>query len=509
MKSFNEKFNTYTKNSYPFIKLKDIVCNVRHKSIEAHILFDENFEAEFNQNKTAIEYAVKKLLKTDADLSVKFIKSHFDTHHFKNEFLEFCKSYPLLAGSVTKNDIKVTENNFSVSVYVDELTYDYCIEKGIPESVEFFIKRHYFIEILFAFVKKEGEELKEETHAPLTHLENEGGRFIKLNNIDAFIGKPIYSRASYIEDAKTINPDLTLCGTIEDLNAIEYTHKVSGEKKVFYKMRLKDFTGSIEAIFFPYKNTGDRMTLLKVGKEIAIRGSLEPNIKMPNTLTFKIKDISYCTLPKDFKINRIIRPVDTEYRTIFPVKYIQEEQGSFFDAPQKIATNFKDKTIVVFDLETTGTSTSQDKIIEIGAVKIVDGIFTETFSSLVDPQIPIPEGASAVNHIYDNDVKGMPLIEQVLPDFYKFVENATIVAHNLPFDLGFIENAGRPMGIYFENEKLDTLYLSRKTFKTLTHHNLPFLTKHFNISHIAKHRAVDDSIAAAKLLVKIFETMDG
>jgi len=510
LKNFNQKFNSYTKDSYPFVKLKDIVCNVRYKTIEVLMLFREGSEKELELNKTAIEQAIKKTLGTNAELSIKFIKSHFDANHFKAEFVEFCSRFPLLFTQLKKDDILVNSDDLSVSVLVDELTYDYCQEKNIPSAVEEFLDRHYFVDVGFAFIKKEGASEIDDSLgvAPQTHLEYAGGRYIVPKNIDALIGRPIYSRASYIEDAVSATQELTVCGTLDEFSTIEYKDKNTGEAKKFYKLRVRDFTGTIEALFFPHKKSPDKITLLKQGKEIAIRGSLEPNIKNRSVLSFKARDISYCTLPTDFKLNRIILPVDTHYRTVFPTAYIETAQGSLFEDHKAVASNFKGKTYVVFDTETTGTNSTSDKIIEIGALKIVDGKFTETFSSLVDPRVPIPAGASAVNNIYDADVAGQPTIDLVLADFYKFVEGSTLVAHNMPFDQGFIEAAGRPLGIYFEHEKLDTLYLSRKYFKHLTHHNLPFLTKHFNITHVSKHRAVDDSIACAKLLEKIFEHMD-
>ena len=510
MKRFNEKFHTYTKNEYPFIKLKDIVCNVRLKKVEIHLLFDENFEKDVNQNKTAIEYAAKKVLASSADIEVKLIKSHFDAHYFKAEFLEFLKSYPSIAKLIDKDDIIIDTKELSVSVHVDSQVYDYCIDRELPTWVDRFLLRNYFVEIAFAFVRKEEElEVGNTAPVPTVKLENFGGRFITPKNIDALIGRPIYSKAMYIEDAKIASPDVTVCGKLDVLQQINYKDKKTGDDKSFYKLTITDYTASIDALYFPSKKDVDKITLLKQGKQITIRGNLEPDKKRDGGLVFMTRDISYCTLDDNFVENRYIREVDSEYRTIFPTDYVELAQGSLFEAPKRVAAGFLNKTFVVFDLETTGLNPNNEKIVEIGAIKIENGVFTKSFSSLVNPGIPIPSGASNVHHIYDIDVKDKPKIDKVLADFYKFVQDSTLVAHNIPFDFSFIKAEGKSLGIYFDElEQLDTLHMSRKVFKHLHQHNLPYLTKHFNIVHESKHRAVDDAVATAKLLVKIFESMD-
>lgn len=96
------------------------------------------------------------------------------------------------------------------------------------------------------------------------------------------------------------------------------------------------------------------------------------------------------------------------------------------------------KKYIAFDLETTGVKHTCDEIVEIAAVRVENGIITDEYHQLVDPNRPMPAEASAVNHITDDMLSGKPQIHQVLPSFLAFVGDDVLVAHNAPFDIRFI-----------------------------------------------------------------------
>ncbi len=102
---------------------------------------------------------------------------------------------------------------------------------------------------------------------------------------------------------------------------------------------------------------------------------------------------------------------------------------------------------VVFDIETTGFSNQNDKIIEIGAVKVVDGTITEKFSTFVNPQVPIPFEIEKLTSITDEMVMGADTIDIVLPKFLAFCEGCILVAHNARFDTGFIAKNARDLNL--------------------------------------------------------------
>jgi len=135
---------------------------------------------------------------------------------------------------------------------------------------------------------------------------------------------------------------------------------------------------------------------------------------------------------------------------------------------------------VAFDLETTGIKPQENSIVEIGAVLFDGAEAVKTFGTLIDPGMPIPPDASAVNGITDEMVRGKPRVVDVLGDFSDFCGTLPLVAHNAPFDFKFLledvklHRAVAPKGVV-----LDTLPLARKVFPGLFNYKLGTLVRHF------------------------------
>lgn len=162
---------------------------------------------------------------------------------------------------------------------------------------------------------------------------------------------------------------------------------------------------------------------------------------------------------------------------------------------------------MVFDLETTGFSPIQDKIIEIGAVKVERGVITERFSTFVNPKIPIPFKITQLTSITDDMVVDAETIDVVLPKFLDFIGDAVLVAHNAGFDVSFIEQNCRYQEIEREFISLDTVALARVLLPTLSKYKLNVVAKALNISLENHHRAVDDAGATAEIFVRFVEML--
>lgn len=149
---------------------------------------------------------------------------------------------------------------------------------------------------------------------------------------------------------------------------------------------------------------------------------------------------------------------------------------------------------VVYDLETTGISSSRDEVIEISAVKVRNGVVVEEFDSLVNPGRPIPYGASAVNHIYDDMVADAPSFREILPQFLAFAGDDVLAGHNIhSFDMRFLY---RDCEKYFQrtltNDYVDTLKLSQLCFPQMKHHRLGDMAQLCGLSTAGAHRALAD-----------------
>ncbi len=158
---------------------------------------------------------------------------------------------------------------------------------------------------------------------------------------------------------------------------------------------------------------------------------------------------------------------------------------------------------VLFDLETTGISRNTDEVIEISAVKVRKGRVVDEFSQLVNPGRSIPYAASMVNNITNQMVKNAPHFDQVLEYFVKFIEDDTLVGHNIcSFDVPFIyRDCERFLGQIISNDYIDTLRLAKKVFPDWKHRRLSDLAEHYGISTAGAHRALAD----CRMNQKIFE----
>ncbi len=147
---------------------------------------------------------------------------------------------------------------------------------------------------------------------------------------------------------------------------------------------------------------------------------------------------------------------------------------------------------VVFDLETTGINCKSDEVIEISAVRVRGGKAVDEFSTLVNPGIPIPDGASTVNGIYDDMVANSPGFEEALKDFLEFIGDDVLVGHNIHcFDMKFIwRDTRRFWGKVVGNDYIDTLGISRAYLPEIGGHRLTDLASYYGIETDGAHRAL-------------------
>ncbi len=172
----------------------------------------------------------------------------------------------------------------------------------------------------------------------------------------------------------------------------------------------------------------------------------------------------------------------------------------------KYAGSFSDE-FVVFDIETTGLSSSNCGITEIGAVKVKSGEVLERYNSFVNPEMPIPPEVVELTGITDDMVKDARTIDAVLPEFLAFIGDRLLIAHNAEFDIGFIRVAANRLGLDFQNPYLDTLSLSRHLNKDLKSHKLNVLAKYFGLGDFNHHRASDDAEMLSLIYFKMQEKM--
>ena len=178
-------------------------------------------------------------------------------------------------------------------------------------------------------------------------------------------------------------------------------------------------------------------------------------------------------------------------------------------APDKnaIVTNPKgqdiDTTYCVLDLETTGFSATTEKITEVGIMKIKNGEVLDQFSCFVNPEKHIPQRVSEVTNITDDMVADSETIDKVFPKILDFIKDSVLVAHNAPFDMGFLKQNAKNLGYEFDYTYLDTLSLAKDLFPDYKKYKLGKIADNLGIKVEVAHRALDD----VDTTVKVFNVM--
>ncbi len=163
---------------------------------------------------------------------------------------------------------------------------------------------------------------------------------------------------------------------------------------------------------------------------------------------------------------------------------------------------------VAFDLETTGLSSANDRIIEIGAVVMKDGEELDRFQTFVDPQRPLEKKIVELTGITDEMLKGAPKIEEVLPEFLKFVNGRVLVAHNSDFDTGFIRAACARQGLPYTYTAADTLILSQNMLPQLNKFKLDIVSNALSLPDFNHHRAADDAVTCGLIMHRLMARME-
>ena len=205
------------------------------------------------------------------------------------------------------------------------------------------------------------------------------------------------------------------------------------------------------------------------------------------------------------EILKIARKEAPDLKILYGIEayYVDDTARAFYGT--KIPS-FDDE-MVVFDIETTGLSTVNCKITEIGAVKIKKGEVIDSFNTFVNPEVPIPKEISELTHITDDMVADAPKIADALNAFYDFVGGRMLIAHNANFDTGFIRVFSEQCGLKFENSYLDTVSLSRYLNTSLKKHTLDSIAEHYGLGDFNHHRACDDAAMLAAIFFRMLSQL--
>ncbi len=326
--------------------------------------------------------------------------------------------------------------------------------------------------------------------------------------IDGFDGVPL-KFAVYIADSNMVEGSYSLCGSVQYIEEISYTkhNEKTGEdvQRTRFSLSISDGTGILRTTYFPKKATVEKVREIKVGDKVVITGT---NEEYNGGMAFRAAKLNYGQPPAGFEpVARKGKPVPKFYHAVFPEEYVDYTQAGLFDDLNKPEA-LKDNVFVCFDLETTGLNNNpamgkMDKIIEIGAVKLINGEIKEKFSSFIACPERLSKEIVELTGISDSDLIGAPEVDKVLADFYKFTDGAILVGHNVIFDYRFVKYYGEQHGYMFEKKQYDTLTLAQELLRgKIANYKLNSVADYYGFT-FNHHRAFDDACVTAKCFIEL------
>ncbi len=428
---------------------------------------------------------------------VKVVKSVPSAEGVKRAVLDFLRTrYPAVAAFVSPDDVEVELDGYGGRFFVgaDEAERAMLQSDSALDALAAELNRNFCGGWMgeLNFRKKEKGEI---VSAPLPPEERVlAPRTFPVTKFEPIDGAEV-KRAVYIADLEKEMQGVTACGVVSYIE-----ERLTKNNKPYFSITVSDGTGSLRCAYFSKKATLEKVRAVKAGDSICLTGD---NELWGGSLSFRAKQLDYGAPPEDFVPEaRPSRPVPPQYRAVFPSPASDLVQGDLF-AASRLPEALTKKNFVVFDLETTGLGESgvMDRIIEVGAVKIVGGQIREKFSTFVACPVRLSATIVELTGITDEMLVGAPEIKDVIADFYKFCDGCSLVGHNVQFDCKFIRYYGEKEGYLFDHRAYDTLSLAQEMLR-LSNYKLNTVADHFGFT-FNHHRAYDDAFVTAKIFLEL------
>ena len=540
MEPLIQEINNLTNNEYKFT-LKSAFLNQSADFCVLEILYRDGIMLK-QQVKDLVKNHILSLVPSSFKYDIQFIKNFISEDRISDDVKVFmAKTFPSMSYSLTS--VKLDGKKFVAEFAIDNLSFEHAKNKRFDLAFEKYFKGLYE-DFDFActyisdsvYVEDEEAMLKENYKEEIVDTTNL--RVIEFFDTVHLVGDEIDGVASYIKDKKVPEEKVTICGKIKAVKEIiikrkpkakdgeegestEEVENVELEKeeddtpkyqRKLYKFSLEDFTGEMTCVFFSNKENQAKIEKLDVGSVVVFRGAVEED-KYSGGVSFKVHDIAYCSIPEGLEEYIVYKQEKPFYELIKPepiVTYAQDDLLSFM-AVDETPEYLKGKTFVCFDFETTGLKYHEgDKVVEIGAVKIVNGKIVEKFESLVNPEGKKSDPKAQETHkIKEEDLENAPLPDVVFQDFYKFTRGAILTGYNIVgFDMIFLRGEGKRLGWNFDNECVDVIDFSRKYVHGVKNYRLGTVAEKLGVKLENAHRAVFDTIATAEILIKLAKNVE-
>lgn len=446
-----------------------------------------------------VKEATVKIIPPSFKPNLRFVKANNEENSVIKHLLEYVyKEKPTIYSGFQSApiEIEVGAGVVYIRVTLEKYLHDYAVNSGLKEELNDYLSRWIMedAEVDFIEIPNTVNTLKLNTRP------KERVNALRTINVDIseFYSGGIAQNPRYIMDVLDKEAaQVCLCGVISNVKA-RFIEKID---KSLYSFNLSDTTAAIKVKFFAKKlKNVDWEQVLAEGTSLVMQGQIKYD-NFDASYAFFPRNIAKCTVDySSINVKSDFLKEEEEYLRVFPQSIETGIQSSLLAVePNPVLLN---NEYVVFDVETTGLEPTKDEIIELSAVKIIKGEICESFSVLINPEYDLPPKIVEITGITDEMLKGCYTIGEVIGDFYKFTRGAVLVAHNAPFDMGFLTIAGRKNKYDFDNDYLDTLAMARQSLK-LRHNDLTSVCNHLKITFTGAHRALNDALATAKVFIEL------
>lgn len=453
---------------------------------------------------------------------------------------------------------------------LDQIGLELAKKKQVDALVRQFYERYFSATYQVKLKVTESQQEKEEIYDQFARQVSEEGKSVTQEILTSIVREEEASKGSDADLKLMVGYDIRedavpLQQITEEEKKVAIQGMVFGlESKelktgtVLFSFNITDFTSSLSIkAFAKTKEDVKIYSLIANGKWLKLRGKVEyDRFQNPPELMMVPQDVNEVVPPAERKDNapekRVefhlhsnmsamdgLTPVDEYIKTAakwghkaiaitdhsvvqsYPdankaakkhgIKVLYGMEANVVNDSVAIVLNpeehpLKEAEYVVFDIETTGLSVINNKIIELAGVKMRDEKVIDRFATFVNPHERIPYNIQQLTNINDDMVRDAPELVDVLPKFREFVGDAVLVAHNARFDIGFIQanlkSLGQPP---MDNPVLDTLEMARLLLPNLKNHRLNTLSDRFKVSLENHHRAVDDAEALGYVLFHLIK----
>ncbi len=522
-KEFGDKYN--------FLQVYSVVFSKSENLTTITFLFDEKVKEITDEQREELQNFFAKKLELFSSLKLRFRKSFLDEDLIAKETLKILqRAFKSSVGEICESDISVQKDDvIHISISAPNLIATSLEDRGADKFLETALSKEFIAKFAVKIIVCENKVIdtsvleERERLAPRMYMQNRVvTKRYEVGDVFMMFGQEITPKPEFIKNISGEKLSVILSGVISNFQKKHYIkkkEKAKGEnakESSYYTFTLTDSSGRMNCTYFSSLTNEKKMDKLADDTRVIIIGDVQ---KFNNNFTCYVRSLGLCNeklapTTKDESMASLdeheeIDPdfsqdyIPAEYNFVRP--YVEKHQANIFDKKPTYSSYIMDNEFVVYDFETTGLDTNTCEIIEIGAVKIKSGEIVDVFQTLIKPKNTIPDIITQVTNISNDMVASSPSIKIVMPAFYDFCKGCILGGYNSAnFDDKILAVQSRKLGIEFDNQTTDVILLARSKMAS-SNYKLSTVVKNLGIVLIGAHRALNDALATAKVLLKLNE----